>query len=117
MLLPEEDPNTDYIMVATGTGIAHTVDSFVVCSRRTLPLLKHTRVKHGCFWVLLTVTHFYTMTSFKMLRRKVFELITLFLVNKTTSREEKCTSKTRSKNTLTRFLKSLKTVHTSTSVV
>ena len=95
MLMPEEDPKTDYIMVATGTGKSlivllaclryrftlrskiiltyssfqvslHSVDSSAVSSSRTLQLQRHTRAKHGCSSELPTPMPFSMMMSSKM---------------------------------------------------
>merc|ERR1712166_905965 len=93
-----------------------TVVSFVVYLPRILLPHRHTKVKHGCFWVLPIATLFCTMMNSKKLKRKVFESTTRSLVNKTTVREEKCTSKTRSRNIPMRFSRNLKMEPISTSV-
>jgi ferredoxin--NADP+ reductase len=68
MLMPEEDPTTDYIMVATGTGIAPFRDSYVVYSSRIHPPPMFTRVRHGYSLVLPTVTLCCMMMNSKMPR-------------------------------------------------
>jgi ferredoxin-NADP reductase len=84
MLMPEKDPNTDLIMIATGTGIApyrsvtsiylsrrieptnlhETAElSSVVFSLRTPQLDAHTRVSHGYSLVLPTRMPCYIMMT------------------------------------------------------
>ena len=54
MLMPEENSKTDYIMVATGTGIARTVDLSIAFSLRLLLPVKHTKALRGSFLELPT---------------------------------------------------------------
>merc|ERR1712194_65416 len=98
----------------------HTVDLLVVYSPKKHLLLQHTRVRHGYSLELQTQMLFSMMTNGKNTRRKpqIISVSTmLFLVNKRTRTEERCTSKIRLKNTLMRSSRSLRAEHTSTSVV
>merc|ERR1712113_40098 len=98
----------------------HTVDSSVVFSPKRLLQQKPTRELHGSSLVLPTPMLFSTMMNGKLLRRPTLtnsDLTMPFHVSKKTRREERCTSKTRLRNTLTKSSPSLRTVPTSTSVV
>merc|ERR1712129_546732 len=80
MLLPEEDPSTNYIMVATGTGIA-PYRGFV--RRLFTEDTPAKRAYKGTAWLFLGVANsdaFYTMMNGKQLKRTIltiFDLITL----------------------------------------
>jgi hypothetical protein len=91
MLMPEEDPNTDYIMVATGTGIARTVVlSAVLCGRHAAAA-----VYKGEAWLFLspTATPCCTMMSGARCqgwhpKHKNFRLTMPCLVNKKQKRQD-----------------------------
>ena len=66
MLLPEEDPKVDYIMVATGTGIAPYRGFLRRLFVEDTPAAEPTRVSRGCSWALPTKMLFCMMTSSKI---------------------------------------------------
>jgi ferredoxin--NADP+ reductase len=65
MLLPEQDPNTDYIMVATGTGIAPYRGFIRRLFMEDTPAADAYKGEAWLSWELLTPTPSSTMTSFK----------------------------------------------------
>ena len=98
MLLPEEYPNTNYIMVATGTGIAPYRGFVRRLFVENTPAAKVYKGQAWLFQVLPTVMPFCTMMNGKRLRPSTpinSVLITLSRVSRTTRREVRCISKIR----------------------
>ena len=54
--MPEDKPETDIIMIATGTGVL--IPIILSCSWRKLQLLRHARVSCGCSWAWQTRMRF-----------------------------------------------------------
>ena len=121
MLMPEEDPTTDYIMVATGTGIA-PYRGFI--RRLFFEKTPAAEAYKGEAWLFLGVANSDALLyddEFQEVKEKLPRQLPLGLcscpVNRPILREERCTSKTRWKNMLMKSLTSLIRVLTFTSVV
>ena len=104
LLLPE-DPNSVVIMVATGTGIAHSALSGAECLWKMFQTTS-LQVWHGCLWELPT-----PMPSCMMTRSSQSLLLTPISSgwtmpcpgNRPTAVEERCTFKIRWRNTQMKF--------------
>merc|ERR1712157_237610 len=94
MLLPEEDPNTNYIMVATGTGIAPYRGFVRRLFAEETPAKRAYKGTAWLSWVLRIVMLCFTMMNGKQLKRRILtnsDSTTLLAVNKRIKRAVKCT--------------------------
>merc|ERR1711924_270146 len=118
MLMPEEKADTDYIMVATGTGIAPYRGFIRRLFTETTPAGEAYK---GLAWLFLGVPTATPSSTTRSGRRRSRNFPTISAsttrsrARRRTRRAARCTSRTRSRNTLTRSLSASRTAPSCTS--